>query len=41
MFGMLWVMVTMYVTRLISKGFIVMESLLRIEIGHGSKLETF
>jgi hypothetical protein len=38
---MLWVMVTMYATRLISKGFIVMESLLRTKIAHGNKLETF
>ncbi len=28
-------------SRLISKGFIVMESLLRTKIAHGNKLETF
>jgi hypothetical protein len=41
MFGMLWVMVMVYVLGLVSNGFVVMESLLRTKIAHESNFEMF
>jgi hypothetical protein len=41
MFGMLWVIVMMYVLGSVSNGFVVMESLLRTKIAHESNLEVF